>query len=408
MRIAFLSPEYVTQNSVDGGLANYLKKLGAALADRDCEVWVFVTSFQDVVWRDGNVIVCEVRCSSTFVSLCSKLPILRQVVLPLKQLVAAKRLANRFWRQSESTPFDIAQVSSYMAPGLFLNNNGKIPVVCRVSSYSPTVRTAYGRKRSFAEYLSDRLEVRQVAGADAAFAPSALMAETFQNRERCTVEILRTPPDLQAVEYDFSFFDRHKPFGQFLLFFGTLSRIKGVDLLSPVLTGLLDKYKDLSMVFIGRDDGLPDGTRAFSHVLDNSGACRDRIYYHPALPKAQLYPFVAAATAVLMPSRVDNYPNVCLEAQMLGVPVVGTYGSSLDEMVLDGRTGFLANNEDSESLAGAIERCLQMSGEQRETMRQAILSHVDAVKSEDRIGQLLAFYRATITAFRSTAEAVGK
>jgi predicted membrane GTPase involved in stress response len=34
-----------------------------------------------------------------------------------------------------------------------------------------------------------------------------------------------------------------------------------------------------------------------------------------------------------MPSRVDNYPNACLEALSLGVPVIGTYDSSLDEMI---------------------------------------------------------------------------
>jgi glycosyltransferase involved in cell wall biosynthesis len=122
---------------------------------------------------------------------------------------------------------------------------------------------------------------------------------------------------------------------------------------------------------------------------------QSRIAYFPALPKPQLLPFVAGATAAVMPSRVDNYPNTCLEAQALGVPVVGTLDSSIDEMVEDGITGFLAANGDSRSLRQSLERCLAMTQSEAVRMRDAVLAAARRGESEDRIGALIDFYEDT-------------
>ena len=120
------------------------------------------------------------------------------------------------------------------------------------------------------------------------------------------------------------------------------------------------------------------------------------------MQKTSLYPIIAHAMGVLMPSRVDNYPNACLEALSLGVPVVGTYNSSLDEMIIDGKTGFLAQNSDPESLILAIDQLLSLAPDQRVQMRMEIDKFVQASLAEDRVGQLLKFYRKTIEQFHSS------
>ena len=100
-----------------------------------------------------------------------------------------------------------------------------------------------------------------------------------------------------------------------------------------------------------------------------------------------------------MPSRVDNYPNVCLEAQVFGIPVIGTYDSSLDEMIDDSITGYLALNGDVESITSKIEQCLSQSEEEKKQMKMRIQAHIELIVSEDRIGQLLSFYEDTIIEF---------
>ena len=72
------------------------------------------------------------------------------------------------------------------------------------------------------------------------------------------------------------------------------------------------------------------------------------------------------------------------EAQALGVPVVGTRDSSLDEMIVEGETGYLAENGDGESLCAAIERLLGQTEGERERMKEAILAKLRAETQAER------------------------
>jgi len=400
MRIAFLTPEYVTPDSADGGLANYLKKTAGELARSGNYVSVFVMSRRNAIWLDGDVQIIEVGQDHFSHRLLACVPFVKRFVPLLRQVTAARRLARRFWEFHQQTPFDVIQSSSFRSPGFFLLRNGKVPLVCRVSSHTPTLRAAFGRKANLGERISDWMEMQHVRKADACFAPSRLLARAFSAANGREPMVLRTPVDFSAIVYDKVFFAQHRPAGRYLLFFGTLSRIKGVDLLAKVLPAVFEQYNDVSMVFIGRDDGLPNGDKLFPLVQTACGRHADRLQYYPSLDKARLYPFIEAAEAVVIPSRIDNYPNACLEAHLHGVPVVGTYGSSLDEMIEDGMTGFLAMGNDPHDLRLAIERSLAMSPVEREAMRSRIARHVEAIKHEDRIGQLLQLYQAAIAGFR--------
>jgi glycosyltransferase involved in cell wall biosynthesis len=309
------------------------------------------------------------------------------------------RLRERFYDVERRHGFDVIHSASYAAPGYLLARNRAAPLVCRLSSHSPTVRAAFGRKANAADLLNEWLETQLARQADVCFAPSALVARQFERVLGRPVEVVRTAVERFAVAPDLAFFEQHRPRGPYLIFFGTLSRIKGIDVLAEILPSILQRHRELHMLFIGRDDGLPDGTPMFAHVAASVGKWRDRIAHIPALPRARLYPFIENALAALIPSRVDNYPNTCLEAQSLGVPVVGTNGSSLDEMIEDRVTGFLARNGDAEQLEDAIERLLRQSTTERAQMRQRILTRVAEIEREDRIGQLIALYQRTISRF---------
>jgi len=381
-------------------LANYLKKTAEELAHRGNNVSVFVMSRRNAAWLDGDVQIIEVSRDHFSHGLLACVPFVKRFVPLLRQVTAARRLARRFWECHRQTPFDVIQASSFRSPGFFLSRNGKVPLVCRVSSHTPTLRAAFGRKANLGERVSDWMERQHVCKADACFAPSKLLACAFPAANGRQPQVLRTPVDFSTIVYDKEFFTRHRPAGRYLLFFGTLSRIKGVDLLARVLPAIFEQYNDVSMVFIGRDDGLPNGDKLFPLVRAACGRHADRLQYYPSLDKARLYPFIEAAEAVVIPSRIDNYPNACLEAHLHGVPVVGTYGSSLDEMIQDQMTGFLARGGDPHDLGLAIGRSLNMGPVEREAMRSRIAQHIEAIKQEDRIGQLLQFYKGVIAGFR--------
>lgn len=318
----------------------------------------------------------------------------------IAQIRSAQRLAKRFWESILANPVNIVQASSYKAPGYSLLFNDQIPVVCRISSYAPLLRSACGQRRCFGDYLCDWLELRQVLDAEASFAPSHFVASAFARSEGVRPLVIRSPANVDEVPYDSSFYEQHLKGEAYLLYFGTLNPVKGVDLLAPVVARLLLRRPELKFIFIGRDDGLACGQRIFDFILRANERFKSQLFHHAGLAKPQLYPVIKGAVGVLMPSRVDNYPNACLEAMSLGVPVVGTYDSSLEEMICEGDTGFLARNGDPTSIGEAAERLLSLSPAQSVQMRGRILARADEMNAEDRIGQLIAFYEETSESFR--------
>ncbi len=401
IHIALLSPEYSNPSKPEGGLANYLRKVGKALTKGGHRISVFYLSDVKRHWQDeGGIQIYEVP-SFKYPYQIKRLKLIAKLLPAFAQIRSAKRLEKKLWEIHSSDPIDIIQASSYQSPGYTLLNNGQIPLICRVSSYRPLLRSAEGIQRTFDQYLTDWLEIRQVADVQAAFAPSQLMVDTYARLENCKLQVIRTPVERQDIEWDESLYMNLLSGRDYLLYFGTLKLVKGVDLLASIIEPLLKRYSDLSIAFVGRDDGLNNGQAIFDHIVERNRAFRERLLYHPAVSKDKLYPIVAHAQAVLMPSRVDNYPNACLEAQTLGVPVIGTYDSSLDEMIIDGETGFLAENENSEAFLAAINRFLSLSSEQKEQMRARIRSNIDSIMAEDRVGKLIDLYRETIAKFQT-------
>jgi glycosyltransferase involved in cell wall biosynthesis len=62
-----------------------------------------------------------------------------------------------------------------------------------------------------------------------------------------------------------------------------------------------------------------------------------------------------AADAFVLPSREDNLPNVMLEAFACGCPVIGFPVGGIQEHVIAGKTGVLANEVSGPALATAID-----------------------------------------------------
>ncbi len=96
---------------------------------------------------------------------------------------------------------------------------------------------------------------------------------------------------------------------------------------------------------------------------------RDSVYM-PGF-SANPYPALAAADLCLMSSDYEGTPNVLLEAQALGIPVVSTdCPTGPSDIIDDGRTGLLVPRGDSGMLADAICTLLEET-ELRKNMGEA-------------------------------------
>ena len=90
-----------------------------------------------------------------------------------------------------------------------------------------------------------------------------------------------------------------------------------------------------------------------------------RIVWHGSQERAFVFEMLARADLFVLPSRLarsgdrDGLPNVLMEAQAFGVPVLATEISGIPELVTHGRTGWLVPERDPHQLAQAIRRLIR-------------------------------------------------
>jgi glycosyltransferase involved in cell wall biosynthesis len=109
---------------------------------------------------------------------------------------------------------------------------------------------------------------------------------------------------------------------------------------------------------------------------------------HGGVPRTAVWEVMARAAVVLCPARWEEpFGMVAAEAQACGTPVVGFHRGALDEVILDGVTGFLVAPDDVSAAADAVRRTAQLS---RSRCRDHAERHLDLELSLDAHEQLYA------------------
>ena len=144
--------------------------------------------------------------------------------------------------------------------------------------------------------------------------------------------------------------DRENPY---FLFFGRLSAEKGVDtLLRAFDVALSNLPENMRMVVVG--DG-PDA--ADLKTLASSLGSAPRIEFAGYQTGEALQTYVERASLAISSSRCrENMPYSIVEAFAAGTPVIGTNIGGIPELVDEGKTGFICEPGDVQSMADAISR----------------------------------------------------
>ncbi len=101
---------------------------------------------------------------------------------------------------------------------------------------------------------------------------------------------------------------------------------------------------------------------------------------------ARLY---AEADVFVLPSRLETWGDVLLEAMAYGLPCVGVSGEAMPEMIQDGHTGRIVPPQDAAALALALEELLS-SPAQRQSMGLAGRQRVETHFTWDHVVQRMA------------------
>lgn len=209
-----------------------------------------------------------------------------------------------------------------------------------VTEHHYTLDPAYRQYKSFAQHIYHQAFMgpylrRSYAVADAVTTDSRFTANVLA--EIAGVRATRTVP--LWVDYEkFSPANKSvqivdRPFR--LLFVGNPSKRKGADVISPLAGRLGD----------GFEIRCTAGLRQRNHDVQPSN-----VHVLGRLSTQQLVQEYRACDAVLVPSRYEGFGYSALEAMACGKPVVGFRCGAVEEVVDDGRTGFLCAIDDLNAL----------------------------------------------------------
>lgn len=147
---------------------------------------------------------------------------------------------------------------------------------------------------------------------------------------------------------------RHSPAGApLVLYFGRLEWEKGVHDLLAALPRIRRSHPGTRLIVAGRG-------RQATALVDQARRLRVRrsVDFVGHLPDRRLVATLAAADAVVLPSRYEPFGIVALEAAAAGAPLVSSTAGGLGEVVVDGETGLSFEPGDVDGIVHAVRAVL--------------------------------------------------
>ncbi len=356
LRIAFLTSEFISEKNSGGGLGNYLNRITQALKNIGHIPEIFVTTQEPTssIIQFKGIRVERIAFSQSInlptqyiLRFSRRLPIFKDAPWSIEGYIkVALSLANSFKKRHQENPFNFIQSTNCHATGLLIKHLPNCPHLIRLSSKRDLwfeVDEHLGLGCSLLSYL-EKLSLRH---ADIAYAPSEYLANACQDNWRKDVKVVRPPLFIDTEPS--SELPPNLP-ERYFIHFGQLGKRKGSDILAKALCLVWQKEPQFKMVWAGKV--LKIGEYETCHQLWGSFATN--VLWLGALEKSILYAVLQKAEVAVLPSRVDNLPNTVIESLMFNVPVIGSKGASIDELVESGVNGELVEIGNVEQLAEMI------------------------------------------------------
>jgi glycosyltransferase involved in cell wall biosynthesis len=257
-----------------------------------------------------------------------------------------------------------------------------------------TFHNAYG-----AENAVKRLYNSVMARGELVIAISDFVAEHVASvygvpRERIRVvhrgvDIKRFDPDKVRAERIIKLMEEWRlPDGMPVVMLpGRLSRWKGHLVLIEAMVHL--NRPTVQCLLVG--SGSPSYRKAIAEAVAHAHAPGNFRLLENCTDMAAAYKL---ADVVISPStEPEGFGRVIVEAQAMGRPVIATAHGGAVETVLDKKTGWLVPPGDSEALAEAIARALDLAPEERRAMAARAIEHIRKdFTSETMAARTLAVY----------------
>jgi glycogen(starch) synthase len=141
---------------------------------------------------------------------------------------------------------------------------------------------------------------------------------------------------------------------RYVLGLGRLVRKKGFDLLIRAFASISSAHPDVGLVLAGDGPERPELER-----LATALGLEERVLFLGRLDQPTVAAVMSGADAFVMPSRIEPFGIVVLEAWRAALPVIASRVGGASEFVDDGVSGLLVDPHDPLELGTAIDRLLR-------------------------------------------------
>ena len=375
LRIGLVVPDMNPAGGKGGGIASYGRLIAEALLAQGHAVHVFTRPLAE-------------RASSSFPARAAVHFIdersnpsaaVRQLLNSYGENLAwSYALSDYLLRQEHELALDILEGPDFAAPLFFLQLNKMsepesfpAPIVLRLHGLGREMR-GYGHSDAFARasYALDHAETFSVAAAQGLIGTSRFIRKlTCRRLGLAESRVPFIPLPLGPAPKTLPKRIAREPHR--LLFVGRLEPRKGPDLLIEAVKTCLRRCPEMKVRLVGIDT-LSHGGRSMLAHLRGLIPAADRSHFRFLGPRdaREIKEELSSCALMVVPSRFDNLPYVCLEAMAAGCPVIVTGASGLPEIVRHGKSGLICE-PNIRSLSAALGRFLSMSQEKRAVMAAA-------------------------------------
>ncbi len=387
LNILFIGTEYPLLKKFSpnnyGGQASYLKNIGNLISQENHKVSIYIISNKICNLTDDKIRI-------KYFGFNIKIPFFKKISDFLNYFFLSFHLNFMIFSENKKNKFDIIQYPSFLNFGitLFFPKNSK--KICRISGVTELWRKCNKQERNMVHRISDYFEKKRVQLADKVYAPSKIISKQASLIYLKKIYTINSPfVSFNAERYK----NIKKPFKEkIILFVGTLNRVKGFDLLVNAFSKVFEEHKNVSLIISGRNETVGDRINSINYLMEKCSKYKSRIKYLGVLPQKKIFNLYSIAEAIIIPSRLDNYPNVMLESIQFNKPIIGFAKSSLDEVIKDKETGFLAKKKNSLDLYYKINEFLYISKKKRKNLNKNLKILNNKLKTINYTKQLINFY----------------
>jgi glycosyltransferase involved in cell wall biosynthesis len=399
MKIAIVTPEFA--HDQDGGLANYSYRIAKYLQEFGNEVLVILLGVEEKKFNYKGVQVHQFDFilepgDRTIIERLLRKPkkVSRYDILEQRSICVNRKLGEL----QKNENFDIVHYAHLGGMGKYRLKN--VPSVIRLSS---STRLCY-EQGGYGESHKDMLEQEQIENTaminvDGVFGPSERIAGYVSNQISKNVTVIETPfkrPDPSVKNESIS--DRPIWGEKYVLFFGSLVKLKGVEVLADILDDFLNTHPDLHFVMAGKSLKRNDGGQMADYIIskvENS----DRLHLTGAMDQEELIPLIDSSSFVVLPSLIDNFPNTCIEAMNASKLVIGTIENGFEQLIDHDDSGYLVSPGNPMELLSAMNKAAALPLDEINAIGVKAKAKVGLLDPKYKVKELVDWYESIVKSF---------